>query len=49
VDITPPPKPGTAEYKAMAPLERAAAREHWAKQPAEHQESLAEALGAPEA
>jgi hypothetical protein len=44
-----PPKPGTAEYRAMAPLDRAAAREYWAKQPEPEQESLAEALGAPKA
>lgn len=43
-----PPKPKTDEYRALPPLERAAARAYWDKRPQEEQESLAVALGAPE-
>ena len=43
-----PPKPRTDEYRALPPLERAAARAYWDKRPQDEQESLAMALGAPE-
>ena len=43
-----PPKPRTDEYRALPPLERAAARAYWDKRPQDEQESLAVALGAPE-
>ena len=39
-----PPKPGTDEYRAMTPQERASARAYWQKA-TDSQETLAEALG----
>ena len=46
----PPPKPQTPEYGALSPVEKASARAYWAdRRQEEHQETLAEALGAPAA
>lgn len=44
-----PPKPSTDEYRALPANERASARAYWQKHPEPVQESLAGALGAPEA
>ena len=42
-----PPKPGTPEYGALTPVEKAKARAYWASHPEPEQETLAEMLGAP--